>query len=383
MRVAYVTRQYPELSETFVTDELRQLRALGHDPFVFAPYPGNGELDGAPPARYLADFSTRDRVAGLARLSSRRPIGLARAIFDPARRFGQPAIEMASLAALAGPASRAQQIHAQFATGPTTLAAQLSALSGVPFSFTAHAYDIYIQWDRLEEKLERASFAVATSGYSRRYILERVPRAESKLHLVRCGVNLERFSRRTPYDPAGPVLAVGRLVEKKGFEQLVRAAAALPADGRPEVVIAGDGPLRPLLERLIEELGAPVRLLGSRTHGEVRDLYEYASAAALPCVVAANGDRDGAPTVVKEAMAMQLPVIVTDEISLPEEVGPDRGVLVPPRDVGALSEALAAVWALPATKKRALGHAGREFAERELDLRKQTEKLVELFESAR
>lgn len=383
MKIAYVTRQYPELSETFVTDEIRQLAELGHDPFVFAPYPGNGELNGAPPARYLADFTTGDRVRGLLRLASRRPIGLARAIADPAGRFGEPAIEMASLAALAGPASRARQIHAQFATGPTTLAAQLSALSGVPFSFTAHAYDIYTHWDRLEEKLDRSSFAVTTSEYSRRYILERVPGAADKLHLLRYGVNLERFRRRTPYDPAGPVVAVGRLVEKKGFEYLVRAAAALPPGDRPEVLIAGDGPLREELERLIEELDAPVRLLGSRTHAEIRELYEVGSATALPCVVAADGDRDGAPTVLKEAMAMELPVIGTDEISLPEEVGPDRGILVQPRDSDALAGALARLWAMPAAERRDMGRAGREFAERELDLRRQAEKLVELFESAR
>jgi colanic acid/amylovoran biosynthesis glycosyltransferase len=384
VKIAYVTRQYPELSETFVTEELRALRELGHDPFVFAPYRGNGELGGAPAARYLADFATRDRVAGLARLASRRPIGLARAILDPAGRFGEPAIEMASFAALAGPASRARHIHAHFATDPTTLAARLSALSGVPFSFTAHAYDIFIQWDRLEEKLERAAFAVTISEYNRRYISERVPEhAASKLHVLRCGVDLERFRRTRPYDPSGPVVAVGRLVEKKGFEQLVRAAALLPGSARPEVLIAGDGPQRELLERLISELDAPVRLLGALGHDEVRSLYEGASALAMPCVVATDGDRDGLPIVVKEAMALELPVIGTTEVALPEEVGPDRGVLVPPRDVDALAEGLARLWEMPGRERVEMGHAGRAFAEAELDLRKQTEKLVALFESAR
>jgi glycosyltransferase involved in cell wall biosynthesis len=100
-------------------------------------------------------------------------------------------------------------------------------------------------------------------------------------------------------------------------------------------------------------------------------------------VVAADGDRDGAPTVLKEAMAMELPVIGTEEISLPEEVGPDRGILVPPRDSEALAGALARLWAMSAVERRDMGRAGREFAERELDLRRQAERLVELFESSR
>jgi colanic acid/amylovoran biosynthesis glycosyltransferase len=382
VRIAYVTRQYPELSETFVTEELRQLRELGHDPFVFAPYPGNGELGGAPPARYLGDFRTRDRVSGLLRLAARRPVGLARAILGESRRFGEPPIEMASLAALGAEAARARHIHAHFATEPATLAAQLSELSGVPFSFTGHAYDIFVQWDRLGEKLARSAFGVTISEYNRRYIAERAPEHAHKLHVVRCGVDLARFRRTTPYAAGGPVVAVGRLVEKKGFEQLVRAAARLPPGSRPDVLIAGDGPHRELLAGLIAELEAPVQLLGSRSHAEIRDLYELASALAMPCVVAGNGDRDGLPIVVKEALAMELPVIGTREVALPEEVTPESGVLVEPRDVDALAEALAGMWASPAAERTAMGRAGRAFAEEELDLRKQTEKLLALMEGA-
>jgi colanic acid/amylovoran biosynthesis glycosyltransferase len=148
------------------------------------------------------------------------------------------------------------------------------------------------------------------------------------------------------------------------------------------VLIAGDGPQRGTLGELIDELDAPVELLGPRSHAQIRELYEQASALAMPCVVAADGDRDGMPIVVKEALAMELPVVGTREVALPEEVTPDSGVLVAPGDADALAEAIGELWSRPATERAAMGRAGRAFAEAELDLPTQAEKLLALFEAS-
>src|SRR3712207_2725959 len=143
------------------------------------------------------------------------------------------------------------------------------------------------------------------------------------------GVDAERFTRRTPHPEDGPIVAIGRLVEKKGFVHLIRAAAR-PELAGARVTIVGEGGLRPALEAEVERLGVGdrVELAGRREHEEVRELFEGAAVLAMPSVVAADGDRDSAPVVVKEALAMEVPVVASDAVGLPEIVRPEFGRLV-------------------------------------------------------
>jgi colanic acid/amylovoran biosynthesis glycosyltransferase len=376
-RLAYVAGTYPELEETFVTGELRELVRLGERALVFAVIRGAGPLAGAPPAdAYVVELAKPRQLAALAVLLARHPVRTLRALASPARRFGGRARDMAALAPIALSLRHARHLHAHFAGQPTDVAGRLAALTGLPFSFTAHAHDLFVEWDRIDEKLRAASFAVTVCEYNRRFIRERVPGAE--LHVILCGVDLERFRRGRPYAPDGPAVAVGRLVEQKGFEPLVRAAARVR--GRiPELLVAGRGPLRERLEGLALELGAPVRFLGDVPHERVRELYESASMAVLPCVVASDGNRDSMPVAVKEAMAMELPVLVTREVGLPEIVDERCGVLVPPGDVDALAAALVELNARPSHEREAMGRAGRAVAEERFDLAKETARLLELF----
>src|SRR5439155_1052651 len=156
------------------------------------------------------------------------------------------------------------------------------------------------------------------------------------------------------------VLAVGRLVEKKGFGYLVEAAARLRVE---RVWIVGDGPLRDELERQIARLGLEdtVELLGARGHEEVRELLEQAAVVAMPSVVAADGDRDTMPVVVKEALAMEVPVVASDEVGLPEVVHQGWGRLAPPGDPEALAGALGELLDLSPEARAEMGRAGRAF----------------------
>jgi glycosyltransferase involved in cell wall biosynthesis len=258
------------------------------------------------------------------------------------------------------------------------VAGRLSALTGLPWSFTAHAHDVFTEWDRVEQKLAAARFAVVPCEYTRRFVAERAPRQAEKLRVVPCGVDLDEFRRERPYDPEGPIVAVGRLVEHKGFADLVRAAAGRAGE-LPEVLIAGEGRERPALERLIAETGARVRLLGALPHDEVRVLWESASLAAVPCVVARDGVRDSVPVALREAMALELPIVATDEVGIPEAAGP-RAALVPPRAPEALGAELARVAALPADERRAMGAAGRAHVAEQADLRRETARLLAMFE---
>ena len=249
-----------------------------------------------------------------------------------------------------------QHLHAHFAGGAALDALRLAALSGRPFSVTAHAYDIFMTPRNLREKLERADAVFTGCDYNVRYLRRIVPRAN--LHKVVMGVDAPAFERRTPLAQGKTVLAVGRLVEKKGFDVLLDAIAELPGVA---LRIIGDGPLRAQLAQQAERLGVDVELLGSRAPAEVRDVLEAADLLAMPCVVARDGDRDSMPVVVKEAMAMELLVVASDEVGLPECVLEPWGFLAPPGDAAALAEQLRAALALSPEQRRRAGRQAREW----------------------
>ena len=165
------------------------------------------------------------------------------------------------------------------------------------------------------------------------------------------------------------MLAVGRLVEKKGFDVLIDAAALL---GDIEVRILGDGPLRDELAAGIAAEGAPVTLLGSGAPAAVLAAMQAADVLAMPCVVARDGDRDSMPVVVKEAMAMGMLVVASDEVGLPECVLAPWGFLAAPGDAEALAEALRAALALGPAERRAAGEAARAWVREHASVDRET-----------
>jgi glycosyltransferase involved in cell wall biosynthesis len=257
---------------------------------------------------------------------------------------------------------------------------RVGALLGLPYSVMTHGYDIFQTPANLREKHERAAFAVSACDYSVGFLRERVggPAGERIVRLI-TGVDGQRFRRQTPYHSAAHVLAVGRLVEKKGFGVLIEAAASL-RDIR--VTIVGDGPLRDQLASQAASLAAPVELVGARAPEEIRALLEDAALLAAPCVVAADGDRDTMPVVVKEALAMQVPVVASDEVGLPEVVRPEWGRLVPPGDAAALADAIRELLALPVEQRAAMGRAGREFVLEHCSLSGESRRLAALIAAA-
>lgn len=378
LKVGYVLGAYPELSQTFVLNEIRVLQAQGVAVSVLAIWRGDVAAADAPPALYLTELGRRRQLAAAAELARRRPVRLIRALLRPGRHLIATRQDLLRLAPFAVEALRLDHLHAHFAERPAAVAAAAAHLAGKPFSFTAHAYDIFESGEHVPRLLATARFAATVSEYNRRFMARGRPRLEGKIALIRPGVDPEVFRRTRAYDPDGPIVGVGRLVEKKGFADLVRAAARARCR-LPPVLIVGDGPERPALERLIADLDAPVTLVGSRPHDEVRRILEGASAFVLPCVETASGDRDGEPVVLKEAMALELPVCTTDAFGLPELVDSDRGVLVPPNDPGALADALCALRSMPLEARRALGARARRFVEEHRNLEVETLRLLDLF----
>ena len=401
MRLAYVLERYPELTQTFVEAELRELARGGDELEVLALQAGDGaELaDTAFEPRYPARGAAR--VAALGRAAAGKP-RVAAAFVRGGRASGAGAAfatgaipaacaasragavaahwppdgrrlrGLARVAGWRGAAARADHLHAHFATEAADIAALLGALTGRPHSFTGHSTDLFADPAALRRRLAAAAFAVVVCDYDRREV-ERLAPGVGTLHVVPLGIELGRIRRTTPYDPHGPVVAVGRLVEHKGFADLGAVAAELDR----EVVIAGEGPQRAELERLA---GGAVRFAGALEPAAAHELIESAAVLVAPSVVARDGSRDGIPMVLKEAQGLEVPVVASDAVGNPEVVGPERGALHRAGDREALAEVLRTLLDRLPHELEAMGRAGRAWAEREADLGRQTAHLRELFE---
>lgn len=381
MRLAYVLERYPELTQTFVEAELRELARAGDEVDVLALQPGDGAglaepaFEAAYPARGAA------RAVALARAAAASPRAAAAFL----RGAGPIALDwppdgrrlrgLARVAGWAGLAGRAGHLHAHFATEAADIAALLGALSGRPHSFTGHSTDLFADPAALRRRLAAAAFAVVVCDYDRREV-ERIAPGAGRLHVIPLGLDLGRIRRTRPYRADGPVVAVGRLVEHKGFADLAAVAGEL---GR-EVVIAGEGPQRAELERLG---GGAVSLPGALTPAAARELIEDAALLVAPSVIARDGSRDGIPMVLKEALALATPIVASDAVGNPEVVDPGHGALHPAGDRRALAEAIRALLDRPPAEREAMGRAGRAWAEREADLTKQTARLRDLFTGKR
>jgi colanic acid/amylovoran biosynthesis glycosyltransferase len=378
MRLVFVLDQWPELSETFVVNELLALRRLGYEVRVqaarIAPHP-NPEAPADVDVQLLGACRWRDVLW----LVARRPAGCLR---DVARRRRWRREEwVRPLRMLAGPARRIltgsdEHLHAHFAGGAALDAMRLSALTDRTYSVTAHAYDIFASPRNLREKLERA--AAVFTGCDYNVVRLRALAPGATVHEIVMGVDVEAFTRAVSLPGGRTVLAVGRLVEKKGFDALVQAAA-LVAD--VTVRILGEGPLRDALSDQIAATGAPVELLGSRPPAEVLAAMQDVDVLAMPCVVARDGDRDSMPVVVKEAMAMGLLVVASDEVGLPECVLAPWGFLAAPGDAQALAGSLRAALALSLDERQAAGDAARAWVREHADVDRETTTMAAVIEA--
>jgi colanic acid/amylovoran biosynthesis glycosyltransferase len=358
VRIVVLLDRFPVLTETFVVNELRALRATGHEVRVEALERGDGEPPADIPTRYR---EPGDRLWLLARHPLRCLRDLALRLRLRREEWVRPLRELAPVVRRL---REGEHIHAHFAAGAALDALRISALTGAPYSVTAHAWDIWLAPRNLREKLERAAFVTTGCEYNARHLRAIAPRAQ--VHVIVMGVDGERFRRSTPLPGGRTVLGVGRLVEKKGFRDLARAADGLDA----RVRIVGDGPLR-------DEL-AGVELAGALDPDGVRAELERADVLAMPCVVAADGDRDSMPVVVKEAMAMELMVVASEEVGLPECVREPWGRLVAPGDPVALRTAIEEVLALSPDERAAAGAAGRAWVLEHADVHRETARLADL-----
>jgi glycosyltransferase involved in cell wall biosynthesis len=388
--LAFLVKRFPRLSETFVLNEFLELRRQGVAVDLFALMdPREPRAQPAaealrPEVTYLWESSWLARFPLMARAMARHPAGALRAVrllgrsVAAWRHFGEALILVDHLHRRG-----LGHIHAHFAHSPAEVAHLAHLVSGVPFSFTTHAKDLYTTApEKVRTRAQAASFVATCTEANGRHLLQAIRVEAAKLLVARHGVDLSRFRavRREPVP--GRILSVGRLVPKKGFDVLVRGCAELDRMGVAfECVIFGDGPERANLEGLVNDLGLArtVRFFGARTQVELLAEYGRAAVFALACLVTADGDRDGLPNVLLEAMAAGVPVVSTAVSAIPELIV-DRvnGRLVPPCDPDVLATALAGLLS-NAEERRRLGAAGQARVCEEFALEARVSPLAAMF----
>ncbi|HSD30055.1 MAG TPA: glycosyltransferase, partial [Vicinamibacteria bacterium] len=379
--VAVVVSRFPLVTETFILREIEEMERQGQ-PVVLVPLLREKAAvihREAEPwiarALYTPFFSPAVAGANLRALRRRpgRYLGLlARVLRGTARSPNFLARTLALFPKSVYLAERLQEegvvhVHAHFATHPTLVAYVVSQLTGIPYSFTVHAHDLFVRRTFLEDKVRSARFVRAISRFNRDVLERLCPGAAERIEVIHAGVDPGRYDSPAVAAADPPrLLCVAALKPYKGLVVLIEACRRLRERGlRFQCDLVGDGPLRNDLERAIatRDLAGVVHLLGARRQDEVARLMAEASAVVLPSVVAPDGQMEGIPVALMEAMSARRAVVASRLSGVPELVDDGKnGLLVRPGDPDALASAVRRLLEDPALA-RCLGTAGREKVE--------------------
>jgi len=392
--VGYVVSTFPCWSETFILREILALAERGVPVRIFSLTPPRESLVQAEARPLLADV-IYPRPGRVVLSLLRRPWTWLAAACDAWReaaprglRERAKALYTVAVAAAFGDAARrlgVRHLHAHWATYPGLAVRTMRRFTGLSCSLTAHAHDIFLPNPHLRANVDAAHTVVTISDYNLRH-LSSLGLDAARLTVVPCGLDLRQL--RPPDDDArvsGAILAVGRLAPLKGFVHLIDACALLRDRGvKLTCDIIGDGPLRAELERQIvaKDLADVVRLRGALDQSDVRASLSRAELFVLPSVRARDGDQDGIPVALMEAMAMEVPVVTSRLSGIPELVVDGvSGLLVEPGDVPGLAEAMQRLLTDPLLRAE-LGARGREMTSARHDITRCAARMDEIFREA-
>lgn len=394
--VAVVLSRFPLVTETFVLRELVEMRRQGV-PVVLVPLLREEPATVHDAARPWIDralytpFLDAASLLALLRALARRP----GTILGAAWRARGDRNALAGLAGILPKSARnartlralgVRHVHAQFATHPAMSAFLMARLGrGLSWSVTVHAHDLFVSQAGLRAKLEAAKFVRCISEFNARWLEERVGLPRARCRVIHCGIDPGRHARDP--EPGLPgrerparLLSVAALKEYKGLTHLVEAVRLLEQGGvRATCDVIGGGPLRPGLEAQAAAAGLSdrVRFVGTRTEAEVAAALARCDVFVLPSVIAADGQMEGIPVALMEALAARLPVVTTRLSGIPELVRDgETGWLVPPGDAAALAAAVRDALERPDEARRR-GERGRELVEREFEIRRVTGELLD------
>jgi colanic acid/amylovoran biosynthesis glycosyltransferase len=348
-RLAYLFERFPAFTKTFCAREVAELYRQKLRVPVFSirkpndDRPLNISLDGVD-IRYLPDSNSL-RFKMLTRIAAKRFSHISNPREDPRdkHRFYEaihlgPRLEKEGITA----------IHAHFAGLAARTAWWIKRLFGIPYSFTGHANDIFVERPdqrlSLKQLIKDAEFVATETDFSTGYLQSKFPESANKIHRVYNGLNLDPFRMANPAAGSLEIISIGRLIPKKGFELLVNACNVLMSKGlQLNCRIVGSGPEHVPLRQLIDRLGLGkfIELTGPKAQPEIVDLLAQSNLFVFPAVEDGSGDRDNLPTVIIEAMASGLPVVATGLGGIGEIVTHQaNGLIVPEGDVDALATAI-------------------------------------------
>ena len=397
MKIAYITSQYPSISETFIAREMRQLAALGHIIVIGRlkwvwPWQSEAGLQVKSALALRPQFNPILWLFGLGWTIRHKPRTLKSIWQDFIQEKGSLVNRVKLLTLLLITLRLAQclskeniqHIRAHFLHSEAVSAMWLGRLLDIPYSLTAHTLVIHFSNPLIYQAVRNAAFCTASTSETEK-LLRDIRDSKQDIYMIRTGIDLTAFAPPTQViqETDSPlILSVARLTEKKGLDLLIQACANL-RDEEVQFIckIIGHGPEESALQELIESLSLQnhITLLGSRAFEELKSFYYQAAVFALPSREAIRKqDRDGLPLVIIEALACQTPVIATDFAGIPDLIIPGQtGLLVSPEDVSSLTTALRQALTNKDLCQR-LAKAGRKKIEAEFDI----QKTVQLLETA-
>jgi glycosyltransferase involved in cell wall biosynthesis len=408
IKLVYIIGTYPGLTTTFIDREINALRRMGGFEIQIVSIRTPMNLDACSPEQQAFNLETVHLIpprwvdfdflafiaANIYFMLSRPLVYFNTLIYLLAQQYPDIHSWLMSIihfwegvwAAYRLRGKDFDHLHAHFMDRATLVALVVGRFLNKSYSVTAHANDIYVEAVLVHAKMVNARFVVTVSEFNKKQLLKDVPDIEhDKIHVLHPWVELSNFSPPTyrPINTRLHILSVGRLVEKKGHIDLIEACHLLCEQGCDlECRIIGEGPLRSFLEELIVKYGLQdrIHLMGGLPQSIVKEyLGEWADLFSLPCVVAKNGDRDGMPVSLAEAMAMELPVISTDIVGIHELVQPGTGILVPPHSPENLAEAIRTISTWSQSTRIEMGRRGRAVITNGFNVADEIRKLADLF----
>ena len=401
--LAYILKGYPRISETFISNEILLLERLGFTMHLF-------------PMRQPREAFTHASVKEIKAEVSYLPTELAdnfRELLVPnillAKKHPQLFLKTLQLAASGKPTNKLAtlkhllqagfmsyyhltddsnigHLHGHFAHSPTSVTRFASSLSGLPYSFTAHAKDIYTsKKEKLRKRIEEAEFVVTCTRHNKEYLEDVKKESNTPIHCIYHGIDLNLFTGPTQGNQRSSthsIFTVARLTTKKGLPTIYRALALLKEKGIAfNHTLIGDGDDRDQIVALIEELrlGDCCTWLGTQTHEQVLKHFKSSDLFVLGCEIAPNGDRDGIPNVLVESLAMGIPALATHISAIPEIlVNEKTGLTVPPREPQLMAVAMERLLTDMTLRDRLI-RAGKAHVTDRFDNRKLIGNLADIF----
>lgn len=393
MRIGYILLQFPVVSETFIMNELIELINRGHEIYVFSLIHPKEHVVHPEVKKYRLLERTHYLPAyarlGLELLKPQTWPALFNDAYEGKPSKSKLLGKLFSAAAInylsrAIPDFHLDVLHTHFYGLPTFVTMQVSQRTGIHFTFTCHAFDIFIKPNAkvMQKHMEATAKVITISNYNRDYLQKLTGINKDKIEVVRACAILDKFENIEKNESGFEILTVARLVEKKGIKYGILAIAELIKEfPRLRYKIIGAGPLEKGLLALVKSLHLEdnVEFLGKTSNETILTELSRAAIVLLPCIQADNGDQDGIPVTLMEAMCSQTPVISTNVSGIPELIeNGKQGLLVEPKNTKQLSIAIRALLRDSALRAR-IGKESKRKIEQKFNIRKEVRKLINIW----